>query len=110
MEQEQVTVKGHATRRNSDRPSRPGNGAGRVHFGPSEGKRDPGQLEEIERLGVILDNVIAAGDAIMVSTTSDGGAIVITVLSGDSREKAYASGQMELAGVFEQIEEAYKPD
>ena len=46
----------------------------------------------------------------MVSTTADGGAVVLTVLSGDSREKAYASGQMELNGVFEEVETAYKAD
>ena len=85
-------------------------GGRRMLFGSSEARRNPGQLEEVSRLGVILDMVIAAGDAVMVSTTSDGGAVVLTVLSGDSREKAYASGQMELNGVFDQIERAYSPD
>jgi len=83
--------------------------SGRVSFSGSKTSRDPGSFEEVKRLGIIFDYVVSAGDAIMVSSTSDGGAMVVTVLAGDSREKAYAAGQMELNGIFEAIEDAYKP-
>lgn len=85
-------------------------GPGRNVFGASQSVREPGSLEEIKRLGIILDRIVASGDAIMVSSTSDGGAIVVTVLSGDSRQKAYAAGQRELVEVWEQLELAYSPD
>lgn len=81
----------------------------RVRFGGSGGAHTTPQLAEVDRAAQIMDFVIAAGDAILVSTTSDGGAVVVTVLAGDSREKAYASGQVELAGIFEQLEEGYTP-
>lgn len=83
---------------------------GRVHFGASQGNRSAGELAEVPRFAVVADFVIAAGDALMVSHTSDGGAVVVTILSGDSREKAYAAGQMELNDVFDQVEKAYTPN
>jgi len=81
----------------------------RVHFGASGGAHRTPEIGKVERAAEIMDFVIAAGDAIVVSTTSDGGAVVVTVLAGDAREKAYAAGQMELNGIFDQIEEAYSP-
>jgi hypothetical protein len=81
----------------------------RLSFGASNGARQTPELGKVGRAAEIMDFVIKAGDAIVVSTTSDGGAVVVTVLAGDSREKAYASGQMELDGIFDQIEEAYSP-
>lgn len=81
----------------------------RVRFGASNGNHHIAELGKVSRAAEIMDFVIQAGDAIVVSTTSDGGAVVVTVLAGDSREKAYAAGQLELDGVFDQIEAAYSP-
>lgn len=43
-----------------------------------------------------IDQVIDDGDAIILSRTSDGGAIAVTILTGNERVKEYASSQVEL--------------
>ena len=63
--------------------------------------------DEIASIGRVLDAVIASGDAIILSRTSDGGAVVITLLSDSGREKAYASTEAELSRAFEDLRAKY---
>lgn len=60
-------------------------------------------------LGAALDAVTFAGDALLVSRTSDGGAIVLTLMAGDEREKAYVHSQVELDDVLGTLRCAYLP-
>jgi hypothetical protein len=55
----------------------------------------------------MLDRVTRSGDALVIGRTRDGGAISITVISGDDREKLYASTDDELAAVITELCEAY---
>lgn len=43
-----------------------------------------------------IDMVIDQGDAIILSRTSDGGAVAVTIIAGDERSKEYAASQAEL--------------
>jgi len=47
-------------------------------------------------IGIVLDEVLAAGCAIMLGRTRDGGALVCTVLDGEERHRSYASSEQEL--------------
>jgi len=47
--------------------------------------------------------VVAAGDAIMFGRTQDGGAVVVTVLSGTERIKEYATGVEETKSLLADI-------
>lgn len=49
--------------------------------------------------------VVNLGDAIMFSRTRDGGAVVLTLLSGDDRDRAYASSEEEIAEALRAIRE-----
>lgn len=54
--------------------------------------------------------VTNSGDAIMFSRTRDGGAVVLTVLSGDDRQKAYATGEEEVASLLADVRAACEAD
>jgi hypothetical protein len=47
-------------------------------------------------IGIVLDEVLASGCAIMLGHTRDGGALVCTVLDGEERHRSYASNIQEL--------------
>ncbi len=49
-----------------------------------------------ETLAEAIDHVIDAGAGLILSRTSDGGAIAVTILMGTARVKAYAATQDEL--------------
>lgn len=49
-----------------------------------------------EMIGEAVLNVIRQGDAIMVSTTSDGGAIRVTIFEGDRKHHQYVASVEEL--------------
>lgn len=50
-----------------------------------------------------------AGCAVMFGSTSDGGAVVVTVYDGGERKKLYAHSMEETEYVLEQIVAAYQP-
>jgi hypothetical protein len=56
---------------------------------------------------VALDVVVAAGDAVIVGTTRDGGALSFTILRGEDREKIYIKSSAELAELAIVIQEQY---
>lgn len=53
-----------------------------------------------------IQEVTSQGDAIMFGLTRDGGAVVLTVLSGDERVKQYATGEEEIAALLQLVREA----
>jgi hypothetical protein len=70
--------------------------------------RDVGiHLSDYPRLLGAISKVVDAGDAVIVGSTRDGGAVCITVLSGDDREKLYASSEEELGRICEALLDAY---
>lgn len=83
------------------------NGVAHFSFGANKANRDTPSLAEVKSLGETLDLICQAGDAILLSSTSDGGAVVVTILSGDAREKTYAGGQAELDAAFLVLFEFY---
>jgi hypothetical protein len=54
--------------------------------------------------------VTEAGDALTFSRTRDGGAVTLTVLSGDQRVRQYATGAEEIAELLQLVREAAQPD
>jgi len=52
----------------------------------------------------------SAGDALMFGRTRDGGALVLTVLSGDERVRNYATGAEEVSALLARIREAVEAD
>jgi ribosomal protein L31 len=55
-------------------------------------------------IGECVQAVCAVGDAVLFSSTSDGGAIVITVCSGEHRFKYYATSKAEAEAHLADIE------
>lgn len=47
--------------------------------------------------------VTNAGDALTLAKTRDGGAVALTVMDGDSREKFYATGEAEITALLADI-------
>lgn len=78
--------------------------AGRASGSSSWGKRGDGDLSgclaDVPGLAAVLDRITAAGAALIVARTSDGGAYALTLLDGDSRAKRYAHTQGELDEAF----------
>lgn len=62
---------------------------------------------ELAGVGSLIDRIVNAGDAIMFSRTSDGGALVVTLYAGEERHKTYAPGQEELDEAWEALAQAY---
>lgn len=54
--------------------------------------------------------VTAAGDALTLSITRDGGAVVLTVLSGDERIRQYAHDAAEIAELLQLVRESVQSD
>jgi hypothetical protein len=75
------------------------------------GKRKDGQgeLAELGDLGGTVDRILATGDALMFSRTSDGGAIAITLFTDGGKEKVYSASQEELDANWQALGQAY-PD
>lgn len=64
----------------------------------------------VDAAGALLaiDSVIETGDAIIIGRTRDGGAIAVTLISGDEREKLYASDDEELSDLIQTVLRAYR--
>jgi len=65
-------------------------------------------LGDIPDFGVALDKVLAQGCAVLVGTTRDGGALVLTVLDGDQRHRTYCSNYDELAAAVKALSFVYE--
>lgn len=66
----------------------------------------PWQDASPEIVGEAALAVLAAGDAFMVSSTSDGGACRITVFEGDAKHHQYVSGPADLERACRAIKES----
>lgn len=65
---------------------------------------------EADTLWRAIDEVTRRGDALMFSLTRDGGAVVLTVMSGDDRIKSYATGPEEIAALLADVRAAAEED
>ena len=54
--------------------------------------------------------VVGCGDAIMFGRTQDGGAVVVTILSGTERIKEYATGEDEVKSLLADIRASAEDD
>lgn len=61
-------------------------------------------------LAAAISGIVAAGDAAVIGSTRDGGAVVITVLSGTDKHKFYAANQGELEDNLNLIRRGYGID
>jgi hypothetical protein len=58
----------------------------------------------------VVSAIIRDGDAIMFGSTSDGGALVVTLFSGDERKKFYPDDDSSFRAALAQIGDAYMND
>lgn len=65
---------------------------------------------EPETLWRTVAEVTAAGDAVVFGRTRDGGAVALTVWSGDERPKWYATGPEEIAELLQLVRESVRDD
>jgi hypothetical protein len=79
-------------------------------FGPAAARTGLPSLGDCSGLVLALDSALAAGDAIILGTTRDGGAVCVTVLVGDDRYKFYAVTESELTHCMEALITYYKAD
>lgn len=73
--------------------------------GASKPRADKATWEDADP-DAVWKTIIAAtnaGDALMFAKTRDGGACVLTVMSGDERVKEYATGEEELAALLGEV-------
>jgi|SRR5687768_17234307 len=57
--------------------------------------------DEVKLFAGAVGMVLKAGCAVIIGTTRDGGALVITILDGDDRHRTYCSNVQELAEACE---------
>lgn len=69
----------------------------RVSVGQPQDHKASWEDAEADTIWRVIYRVTNAGDAVMFSKTRDGGACVITLMTGDDRVKQYATGPEELA-------------
>jgi hypothetical protein len=62
-----------------------------------------GSFEETPGITGCLDAIIASGNGLLLGVTRDGGAISLTIMIGEERHRAYATGQEELNQAVEDI-------
>ena len=62
---------------------------------------------DISDIAEVLDVVIAAGCAIMLGRTRDGGALVLTILDGDDRYRTYCADNTELQNAVNALLKMY---
>lgn len=72
------------------------------------GPRGAAALDQVEaelvRTAIVA--VLTAGDAILLGTTRDGGAVAMQLYSGDNIDKLYGSGTGELSTLLQGLVEA----
>ena len=94
------------------KPSNKGSSAAiaRLRGGTDEAGHEPLRLGQYPRILLAIDSIIRTGDAVILGCTRDGGAICLTILSGEDREKLYASDEEELIALVDAISGAYELD
>lgn len=70
-------------------------------------RRSRASFARVRNLGAILNAVLDSGDAILMARTSDGGAIVLQLLDGGDKPKAYCVDQEQLDDNFAWLYERY---
>jgi len=65
------------------------------------------ELTDEPRVTKAIDAALAKGCAVMIGTTRDGGAIVITILDGDDRHRTYCANSDELTAAADAMIELY---
>lgn len=68
---------------------------------------DGTKCSHVPDLGDTIDCVVDAGAALIFSRTSDGGAIALTLLDGDTRRKVYCADQAALNEAFDELTRLY---
>lgn len=74
--------------------------------GPTSDGVDFGRVESVLLLGTV-SSILDSGDALLIGLTRDGGTVVITVISGDERQKWYARSYSELNDHLTEIKAFY---
>jgi hypothetical protein len=92
--------------KSSGDPSSPGLSAKRPFGAPPRGAAGA-RFSRCEELGAILDGLIGEGDAILLARTADGGAISITLMRDNRREKSYPVSQEELNFLMDWLKDEY---
>lgn len=82
--------------------TRPNPFAGKVQL-----VRNRPNLTEVSNIGRAIQVLLQAGCAMLIGQTRDGGALVLTILDGDTRHRTYCSNDSELQDAFDAIEEMY---
>lgn len=62
---------------------------------------------EVPNIGKALQVLCVAGCAIILGATRDGGAMVLTILDGDTRHRTYCSTSEEIQDAFDAIIDMY---
>lgn len=89
------------------RNGRPSNRSGFSTAGQRRGAEPEGRLEEVAGIVHVLHAIAAAGDALIIGRTSDGGSWALTLLTDGGTEKAYAYDQAQLNDLFAYLDERY---
>jgi hypothetical protein len=99
--------KDQGRRREATRADAKGAGYRQLSFGAAKRSGGTASLADLTGIATIIDRIACAGDGIIFSKTSDGGAYAITLLTDDRREKAYAASQADLEEIAEQLANDY---
>lgn len=69
--------------------------------------RNTADYTEVPHLGKAIQILVEAGCAVILGRTRDGGALVVTVLDGETRHRTYCSNDVELQDAFTAIIDMY---
>jgi len=78
---------------------------------PFTARKSPGSRPNLDAhgdIGTALDAILNQGCAVIIGTTRDGGALVITILDNDDRHRTYCSNEDELEEAISEIIQLYK--
>lgn len=81
--------------------------SGFASAGQRRGAEPEGRLEDVPGIVHVLHAIAAAGDALIVGRTSDGGTWALTLLTDRGPEKAYAYDQEQLNDLFAYLGERF---
>jgi hypothetical protein len=77
-------------------------------FGNNKSVGHAPELAGTATAALVIDEVLAAGCAIMFGHTRDGGALVCTVLDGEQRHRSYCSNEQELDAMMLSLHNYYE--
>lgn len=60
-----------------------------------------------DNFGHVVDKILGAGCGVIIASTRDGGALVLTVLDGDTRHRTYCSNDTELEEALDSLNDYY---